>query len=60
MGLVMGIGRVGSALAPAIAGLMFKGGMSRAGVSLLFAVGPIVAAVLIAGLASRSSAADPA
>ncbi len=47
MGLVMGAARIASAGGPAIAGVMFANGMTRASVSLIFAVGPIVAAILI-------------
>jgi MFS family permease len=47
MGFVMGIMRIASAAGPALAGVMFAQGMTRSGVSLIFAVGPLVAAVLI-------------
>lgn len=50
MGLVMGVGRIGSAMAPAIAGWMFAHGLTRGVVSLMFAVGPLLAATLIIGL----------
>jgi MFS family permease len=50
MGFVMGVMRIASAAGPALAGLMFAQGMTRASVSIIFAVGPIVAAILIATL----------
>ncbi len=58
MGLVMGVGRVASAVAPALAGWMFSQGLSRATVSLMFAVTPLLAAGLIAGF--RPAHASPA
>jgi MFS family permease len=54
MGFVMGVMRITSAGGPALAGLMFAQGMTRAGVSLVFAVGPLVAAMLIAALPTRT------
>ena len=57
MGVVMGAARIASAAGPALAGLMFAHGMTRAGVSLIFAVGPLVAAVIIGSL--RHKAFDP-
>ncbi|MEY2926535.1 MAG: hypothetical protein RL367_1012 [Pseudomonadota bacterium] len=56
MGFVMGVMRIASAGGPALAGVMFAHGMTRAGVSLAFAVGPLVAAGLIATLPKRSGA----
>lgn len=53
MGFVMGVMRIASAAGPALAGLMFAQGMTRAGVSLIFAVGPLVAAVLVATLPTK-------
>ncbi|WP_206244847.1 MFS transporter [Novosphingobium terrae] len=53
MGLVMGSARTASASGPAIAGILFAHGMSRASVSLIFAVGPLIAAALIASFRSR-------
>ena len=53
IGLVMGIGRVASALGPALAGWMFAAGVHRAGVSLTFAVGPAIAAAIVLSLAPR-------
>ncbi|QKR99796.1 MFS transporter [Sphingomonas sp. CL5.1] len=55
MGLVMGAARIASAAGPATAGMMFAHGMTRAGVSLIFAVGPLVAAALIGTLHRQSS-----
>ena len=54
MGFVMGVMRIASAAGPALAGVMFAQGMTRASVSLIFAVGPLVAAVLIATLPRRA------
>lgn len=50
MGFVMGVMRISSAAGPAIAGLLFAQGMSRSNVSIAFAVGPLVAAALVATL----------
>lgn len=47
MGFVMGVMRIASAAGPALAGVMFAHGMTRAGVSLTFAVLPLIAALLI-------------
>ncbi len=55
IGLVMGAARIASAAGPAIAGVLFAHGMTRAGVSLIFAIGPLIAAVLI-GTYHHSSA----
>lgn len=54
MGLVMGAARIASASGPAIAGVMFANGMTRASVSLIFALGPLAAAVLIGSHRHRS------
>ena len=54
MGLVMGAARIASAAGPALAGVMFAHGMTRAGVSLTFVIGPLIAAVLIATFQHRS------
>jgi MFS family permease len=53
MGFVMGVMRIASAAGPALAGVMFAHGMTRASVSLIFAIGPLVAALLIATLPKR-------
>lgn len=58
IGLVMGAARIASAGGPALAGVMFAHGMTRAGVSLIFAIGPIVAAILIGTFRHRSSHPD--
>ncbi|MEG3126118.1 MFS transporter [Sphingomonas sp. GB1N7] len=60
IGLVMGAARIASAGGPALAGLMFAHGMTRAGVSVIFAVGPLIAAVLIGTLRLRSPHPGPA
>ena len=59
MGFVMGVMRIASAAGPALAGLMFAQGMTRAGVSLIFAVGPLVAAVLISILPKLARNSKP-
>ena len=59
MGFVMGVMRIASAAGPALAGLMFAHGMTRAGVSLIFAVGPLIAAVLISTLPNSSDHSKP-
>jgi MFS family permease len=53
MGLVMGSARIASASGPAIAGAMFAHGMTRAGVSLIFAAGPLIAAAIIGSFQHR-------
>ena len=58
MGLVMGVGRIASAAAPALGGLMFSHGLARGTVSLVFAGGPLVAAVLLLGFRPRREAID--
>ncbi|QBM75148.1 MFS transporter [Sphingomonas sp. AAP5] len=58
VGLVMGGLRIGSAAGPAIAGLMFAHGMTRAGVSISFALAPLIAAALIATFRHRSTYAN--
>ncbi len=58
MGLVMGSARIASATGPALAGLMFAHGMTRASVSLIFAVGPLVGAVLIGTFRHQSVGSD--
>ncbi len=55
VGLVMGASRIGSSLGPALAGAMFKHGMSRAEVSIIFAIGPVIAALLMGTLRHRSA-----
>lgn len=54
MGFVMGVMRIASALGPALAGVMFANGMTRASVSLIFAIGPLVASVLVMTLPSSA------
>lgn len=55
IGLVMGIGRISSAVGPALAGWMFAEGLSRGTVSTIFACGPLLAAALIWNLPKASS-----
>ena len=47
IGLVIGLGRVFSVAGPALAGLLFSAGLTRAGVTLIFAGAPILAGVLL-------------
>lgn len=47
VGFVMGVGRAAGAIAPALAGLLFTIGISRAAVSLALATGALAAACLI-------------
>lgn len=49
-GVVIGVGRGGSALAPALAGLLFAQGHSLQTVALLMGLGSIVAALALVGL----------
>ena len=59
LGFVLGIMRIASAAGPALAGFMFAQGMTRAGVSLIFAIGPVIAAILIATLPTASNNTNP-
>ena len=56
-GLVMGIGRIGSAAGPALAGWLFATGFTRTSVSIAFAVGPVIAAMLMLTLRPTHAAA---
>ena len=56
IGLVIGVGRVFSAAGPALAGWLFAAGLSRAGVSLVFAGAPALAGVLLFGVTRRRAA----
>lgn len=47
IGFVIGMGRVFSAAGPAVAGLLFATGLTRSGVSLIFACAPILAGLLL-------------
>jgi predicted MFS family arabinose efflux permease len=49
-GFVIGIGRGGSALAPALAGVMFKAGYSLSMVAVLMSLGSVVAALALLGM----------
>ncbi|ATY33489.1 MFS transporter [Sphingomonas psychrotolerans] len=55
-GFVIGIGRGGSALAPALAGLLFAAGYPLATVAILMALGSAVGALALFGLAGRRRA----
>jgi MFS family permease len=58
-GFVIGIGRGGSALAPALAGLLFAAGFGLSIVSVLMALGSLIAALALLGLrANNDSRAD--
>ena len=50
LGFVLGVGRIASAIAPALAGWLFARGFGRGEVSLAFAGGLVIAAALIASL----------
>ena len=54
-GFVTGIGRAASAIAPALAGTLLGGGMSRAMVCLLFGTLALIAAALTVGYLGRTS-----
>lgn len=58
-GVVIGVGRGGSALAPALAGLLFSLGYALQSVALLMGLGSIVAALALFGL-TRGRRAVPA
>ena len=47
MGFVIGMGRVFSVAGPLLAGWMFAAGLTRSGVSLIFAFAPILAGLLL-------------
>ena len=49
-GLVLGVGRVGAALSPLTAGLLFSAGFGRGGISFVVAGGTVAAALLLASL----------
>ncbi len=55
VGLILGAGRIASAIGPALAGLLLGRSVPKGEVSLGFAVGPLIAAVIIAGLVRRSA-----
>lgn len=57
MGFVMGVMRIASAAGPTLAGVMFAHGMTRAGVSIIFAIGPLLGAYLVASMRTRSNTA---
>lgn len=58
-GLVIGIGRGGSALAPLIAGLLFTAGLGRDGVSIAIGLSAVFAACLLLGLPGGGRMAEP-
>ncbi|WP_404370684.1 MFS transporter [Sphingomonas sp. MMS24-J45] len=55
-GFIIGIGRGGSAMAPALAGLLFAGGLGVAQVAALMALGSLVGAIALIGLRGRVQA----
>lgn len=55
-GFVIGIGRGGSALAPALAGFLFAAGFGLATVAVLMAMGSLVAALALFGLRRNAAA----
>ena len=55
-GFIIGVGRGGSALAPAIAGFLFAAGYGLATVAVIMGLGSIVAAVALFGLRRRLTA----
>ena len=57
LGFIIGVGRVGSGLGPYLAGLMFGAGMSRATVSISFAVLTVIAGLLVGVRRSRPALA---
>lgn len=56
-GFVIGVGRGGSALAPALAGLLFASGFSLSLVAILMSLGSVIAAVALLALRNRPVAA---
>ena len=56
-GLIMGVGRIGSATGPALAGWLFATGFTRTSVSIAFALGPLIAAMLMLTLRPAQAAA---
>lgn len=58
-GLVLGVGRIASAIGPAVAGWMFAFGLTRAEVSMVFGLGTLAAAVLISGMPSYNAGLEP-
>ncbi|MEP6785309.1 MAG: MFS transporter [Sphingomonadales bacterium] len=56
-GFVIGVGRGGSALAPALAGLLFAAGYGLSAVALLMALGSTVAACALLGMRRQAVAA---
>ncbi|WP_375402178.1 MFS transporter [uncultured Sphingomonas sp.] len=58
-GFVIGVGRIGSAVAPALAGLLFAGGFERGTVSIAFGALAVVAGLLLALGRTLTSESDP-
>jgi benzoate transport len=57
-GFVIGVGRGGSALAPALAGLLFAAGYMLDSVAILMSLGSAVAAVALLGLRRQAAATE--
>ncbi|WP_439646572.1 MFS transporter [Sphingomonas soli] len=57
-GFVIGVGRGGSALAPALAGLLFAAGYMLDSVAVLMSLGSAVAAIALFGLRRQPAATD--
>lgn len=55
-GFIIGFSRVGSALAPFIAGLLFSNGLGRGGVSVLMGIAAVLGAVLLTSFTVRPAA----
>jgi AAHS family 4-hydroxybenzoate transporter-like MFS transporter len=54
VGLTVGVGRIGSAIAPAAGGLLFASGLDRGGVALAMAIPALLAAILLMTLKVRA------
>lgn len=59
IGFVTGFGRIFSVMGPVLAGILFKAGLSRAGVSCIFAAMPVIAAILLRVGAWRAGTRAP-
>jgi MFS family permease len=57
-GVVIGVGRGGSALAPAVAGLLFTAGYGLSAVAMLMSLGSAIAVVALIGMRRQQAAAD--
>jgi MFS family permease len=57
-GFVIGVGRGGSALAPALAGVLFAAGYGLSTVAILMSLGSLVAAFALLGMRRQEAVAD--